>query len=580
MSSHRLTTIESGNALNGTIVAFHGVTDNAASLSDLAQHWKSNWRVILVDALGHGTSDRFSLDELADPFEALVQAAMSTVAGIQRTSAHQRIVLYGHSLGGAIAVALALRTPENISALILEDPALLTHEQYTLYHAEGPALAKRQRLISAHPGKAIIELMKTHPHWPVSEYGAWAQGKTQVDVDFVRTGVVGLLGRHYLSHLTMPTLLVTGQNDDVLFGQSGIDEVSAYNNPHIHTALIPSTTHTVRRDNATAFYAVADTFLDTLKPQPPAHFYCRPELLPIINATPEQTTWDPQAMRARAEELLTSTAPLPAHIRVETLPLPSPSSSPISTTSSSDTFSSSVRILSSSTTSPERIIMAVHGGGYIAGQAAYDDQRNAEFVDAFGSSIIYAPNYRLAPEHPFPAAVNDCLASLDLIRQRHPQLPIFLYGDSAGAGLCTQMIPRLSAEQRAPITGFICLEPCIDPTASTPSYTVHADAPIWNQRAAHNAWKHYLGGQPPALVHPPVTQRASLFPPTLIIANPVDPLRDEAIQFATDIIDGGGIAELHILAGTFHGALSVPQTHTWEQVKTLIRTFLHSTPTR
>ena len=331
--------------------------------------------------------------------------------------------------------------------------------------------------------------------------------------------------------------------------------MSAYGNPHIHTALIPSTTHTVRRNNAAAFYALADKFLDTLNALPATSYYCRPELIPVIDATPEQTTWDPQAMRTSADNLLTHPAALPAHIHIETLPLPS-STLPATTSPFDDVPSPSVRILSSTDTAPERVIMAVHGGGYIAGRAAYDDQRNAEFVDTFASSIVYAPEYRLAPEYPFPAAVDDCLACLDFIRQRHPELPIFLYGDSAGAGLCTQMIHRLNEEQRANIAGFICLEPCVDPTASTPSYSIHADGPIWTRRAARIAWQHYLGGHSPAQIHPPTCHRAHIFPPTLVIANPVDPLRDEAIQLATDIIDGGGIAELHLLAGTFHGALS------------------------
>ena len=63
----------------GTIVAFHGVSDNGASLADIGARWGEQWRVVLVDSLGHGLSPRFSPQQLQAPFRSALQAAAETV---------------------------------------------------------------------------------------------------------------------------------------------------------------------------------------------------------------------------------------------------------------------------------------------------------------------------------------------------------------------------------------------------------------------------------------------------------------------------------------------------------------------
>ena len=569
MSQHykrRLGRIDSGTPARGTLVAFHGVTDNAASLSDIATRLGNQWRVILIDALGHGLSQAFTDDDLTRPFPAMLDAALAEVHHIARTTPGGKVTLMGHSMGGALVTHIALRAPELVSALILDDPALLTPEQFELYRSGGSALAQRQDLITTHVGEAITELMRAYTNWPPAEYGPWAQGKVQVDRSFVATGIVGAQGRHVLAQLEVPTLLITGDAPDVLFGSEGIEEVRTLGNPHIHCALIPHTTHTVRRDASDAFFSHVTAFLDAL---PEAAFptpYLDPELTPLIDAAPEQTTWDAASMRAAGDRLLSDTAPCPEGITRTQVDIPR-----------SDEATAPLALRVTSVATPQCVVLSLHGGGYVAGRARFDDAHNATLAQLFDAAV-YSPDYRLAPEDPFPAALHDCLDTVAHLRDAHPHLPLYFYGDSAGAGLAWQTLATLiDRGESAGIAGFVALEPCLDPLADSPSYRTHPHGPIWTHEAAHHAWEAYGNGADASSVFPLPHGRGTQMPPTFVAVNPADPLRDEGTQWAYSLADSGCPVELHMLPGTFHGSLTLPGSRTWQQLHDLLSTYLTHT---
>ena len=547
----------SGTPVQGTIIAFHGVTDSAPSLSDLADHYGNDWQVITCDHLGHGLSPRLTKDELSDPFAALVDAAIDTVYSIASRTPHKQVILMGHSLGGAVATRVALAMPEVVSGLVLEDPALLTAEQEETYRLGAEQLAKRQNNVRDYPAEAISSLQKAYPTWPATEYSSWAQGKAQVDLNFVRTGVVGTVGRELLKELTVPTLLVTGDADDVLFDADGLRTIASYKNPMLEVEKIANATHTVRRDQRAAFYGIVDPFVRKHAPIEAYRApYIDPELAPLIPLVPEQTTWDPEAMRSEGERLLAEPTAVPEGITVTVVNVEGIEN----------------RVIASATAEPSRIMIAFHGGGFVAGKACYDDARNIEIVTRFPGTIVIAPDYRLAPEHPFPAPVDDCLASIAWAAHTY-SLPIFLYGDSAGSGLIHQLLTRITPELLARVNGIIALEPCIDPRVASNSYQRFRTGPIWGRDAASAAWKGYLGEHSKLDVTPLGLWREDL-PPFLIFINPADPLRDEGAQWAFDLVDSGARVSLHMLPGTFHGSLSVPETEVWNRVKNSINTFI------
>ena len=315
-------------------------------------------------------------------------------------------------------------------------------------------------------------------------------------------------------------------------------------------------------------------------------FYLRPELTPIITETPEQTTWDLPAMRAGGDALLSN--PHEAVNRLEV-------------TSHGRSF------IPANLQDNAPILVSIHGGGYVAGRAAFDDAKNDELATRFGA-IVLSPEYRLAPEFPFPIPVDDCISALAEALERFGyERPIFVLGDSAGAGLAYSMVSRLCGlAAQVPqdeetvaqyerissmIRGLVLLEPCIDPSLSTHSSSLFADGPIWTRCAAAGAWRHFFGLEQPseeegkkseipdslvesAFPKPREHMRKIGFPPALVVVNPVDPLRDEGIALATGLVDSGCIAELHMFVGTFHGSLSVPGSVTWGEIRSLISRFM------
>lgn len=551
----------------GTIVAFHGVSDNGAALADIGARWGEQWRVVLVDSLGHGLSPRFSSQQLQAPFQSALQAAAEMVRVEASQSIGGQVVLFGHSMGGAIAAGVARDHPQLVRAVVLEDPALLTPTQEATYKNNAGESVGGLEHISRDQSGAIANLLlakQAYRNWPLSEYGPWAQAKTQVDRDFIATGVVGLAGREIIKELQVPTLVLTGDGPDVLLGQAGLENLATYANPHLHTALISGATHCVRRDKSEKFQQAVNSFLAAL-PKPAPAPYIAPEIASLVEGIPPQTTWQVQALRERGDKLLGAQAPLEAGHLVEVTQLPVKAGAQSST-------AIELRILSRKGRSPRCVVVSLHGGGYVCGRARFDDARNLELADLL-DAVVLSPNYTLAPEAKYPHAAAQCEAVLE--RAATYGVPVFIYGDSAGAGLGYQTLARLiQAQKPLGVSGFIALEPCLDPRLKTASYNQYSRGPVWTKTAATHAWHHYAPGTPSFTPYPCARALAKKMPPVIVFINPADPLRDEGQTWAFELVDGGAQVELHMLAGTVHGLLSAPNTKTWRQVQTLIKNFV------
>lgn len=561
------TIVDQATNPKGTIVAFHGVSDNGASLADIGARWGEQWRVVLVDSLGHGLSPRFSPQQLQAPFQSALQAAAETVRVEASQSIGGQVVLFGHSMGGAIAAGVARDHPQLVRAVVLEDPALLTPTQARSYKENAGESVGGLEHISRDQSGAIANLLLAQPayrNWPLSEYGPWAQAKTQVDRDFIATGVVGLAGREIIKELQVPTLVLTGDGPDVLLGQAGLEKLATYANPHLHTALISGATHCVRRDKSEKFQQAVNSFLAAL-PKPAPAPYIAPEIAALVAGIPPQTTWQVQALRERGDKLLGAQAPLEAGHLVEVTQLPVKAGAQSSA-------AIELRILSRKGRSPRCVVVSLHGGGYVCGRARFDDARNLELADLL-DAVVLSPNYTLAPEAKYPHAAAQCEAVLE--RAATYGVPVFIYGDSAGAGLGYQTLARLIQNQKPlGVSGFIALEPCLDPRLKTASYNQYSRGPVWTKTAATHAWHHYAPDTPSFTPYPCARALAKKMPPVIVFINPADPLRDEGQTWAFELVDGGAQVELHMPPGTVHGLLSAPNTKTWLQVQTLIKNFV------
>ncbi|WP_223909802.1 alpha/beta fold hydrolase [Actinomyces capricornis] len=245
------------------LLACHGVTDNAASLSGVLRRWRGVYDVTCLDARGHGLSPRFTPEQLVDPMSTMVDDLIRLLESRRVHEPHAFRTLMGHSMGGAVCAAVAAARPDLVDALIVEDPAWLDAQQEEDYRRGAEAMVERMERIAADPARALAENRRSYPGWEIDEACGWLQGKIQVDRDFLRTGEVAPRGswRGTASTLSVPTLVLTSDGRDALLGKGGLASVRALGNARLRTVLVPGASHCVRRDQAGGFYRSCEAFL-------------------------------------------------------------------------------------------------------------------------------------------------------------------------------------------------------------------------------------------------------------------------------------------------------------------------------
>jgi phosphinothricin tripeptide acetyl hydrolase len=183
---------------------------------------------------------------------------------------------------------------------------------------------------------------------------------------------------------------------------------------------------------------------------------------------------------------------------------------------------------------PGRVVLYLHGGGYVIGSPRSHRHLAAAIAGAAGAGALLL-DYRLAPEHPFPAAVEDATAAYRwLLDQAIAPERIVIAGDSAGGGLTVATLLALR-EARVPLpAGGVCISPWVDLTCSGASYATKADAdPIVQRSGVEEMARAYLGATSPRtpLASPLFADLRGL-PPLLIHVGSDEVLLDDAVQLA------------------------------------------------
>jgi acetyl esterase/lipase len=202
-------------------------------------------------------------------------------------------------------------------------------------------------------------------------------------------------------------------------------------------------------------------------------------------------------------------------------------------------------------------IYFIHGGGMILGDVAGEDAVATSICDLVGA-VVVSVEYRLAPEHPHPAPVQDCYAGLTWMARHADELGVdpgrlAIYGASAGGGL-TIATALLARDRGFPAICFqMPIYPMIDDRNQTPSSHEISDIGIWDRAGNIEAWKWYLGeGQPDQYAAPARAADLAGLPPTFIDVGTVDLFRDEDIEFAMRLMQAGVPTELHVHPGAYH----------------------------
>ncbi|KZS58138.1 alpha/beta hydrolase [Mycobacterium ostraviense] len=207
------------------------------------------------------------------------------------------------------------------------------------------------------------------------------------------------------------------------------------------------------------------------------------------------------------------------------------------------------------------IVIYAHGGGFVTGNLDTDHGHCVELARA-ADCLVVSVDYRLAPEHPCPAALDDVEASLRYAVDNCAELDadarrLAVMGRDAGAALVAGLAQRMFDEEGPPILVQLLHQPMLDSDA-TPSRREFQRTPGLNGQAVSRAWAHYLGHSTANRQHVPA-HRANLegLPPTFISCSEIDPCRDEAIDYANRLLHAYVHTELHVFAATFHGFDSV-----------------------
>jgi acetyl esterase len=205
------------------------------------------------------------------------------------------------------------------------------------------------------------------------------------------------------------------------------------------------------------------------------------------------------------------------------------------------------------------LVVYAHGGGFVTGNLDTDHAHCVQLARE-ASCLVVSVDYRLAPEHPCPAALDDVEAAFHYVVENSAGLNadgdrVVVMGRDAGAALAAALAQRTFDREGPPILAQVLHQPMLDADA-TPSRREFQRTPGLNGPAVSRAWGHYLGhGHGDAAAQHVPAQRANLegLPPAFISCAEIDPCRDEAIDYANRLLHAYVHTELHVVAATFHG---------------------------
>ena len=205
-------------------------------------------------------------------------------------------------------------------------------------------------------------------------------------------------------------------------------------------------------------------------------------------------------------------------------------------------------------------IVWIHGGGFTVGMIDADDFRCRRYVTN-AQCVVVSAEYRLAPEHPFPAGINDAWDALQWTFDNAAELQIdsariAIGGCSAGGNFAAALAQRARDEGGPPLVFQLLVYPVLDDRLETLSSREKIDSPIWTRSAGEASWRRYLRlheGEIPALAAPARAVDLSGLPPAFVLTAEHDPLRDEGNEYAIRMQHAGVPTELHQYAGSFHG---------------------------
>ncbi|UKB86205.1 alpha/beta hydrolase [Chryseobacterium sp. MEBOG06] len=201
------------------------------------------------------------------------------------------------------------------------------------------------------------------------------------------------------------------------------------------------------------------------------------------------------------------------------------------------------------------VIIYIHGGWFIAGGYETHDAVVRKLANKTGSVIVFA-DYRLAPEHPFPAGLNDCLDTVKWIVDNAEVLgidqnKIGIIGDSAGGALATAVSTQMGKDFKFQVLIY----PAADNKLNTGTWETYENGPVLNRQGGVEAWNSYLPEEEidNPLAIPVLIKDFKETPPTLVILAEHDPLLDDGKQLSGNMKNAGIPLKTSFYKDMIHG---------------------------
>jgi acetyl esterase/lipase len=207
-------------------------------------------------------------------------------------------------------------------------------------------------------------------------------------------------------------------------------------------------------------------------------------------------------------------------------------------------------------------ILWIHGGGYILGNIENDDF-SARQMSLLAECIIVSVEYRLAPENPYPAPLEDCYAALKWLAKNADELGadperIAIGGGSAGGGLAAGLALMSRDLGEVDVMFQFLIYPMIDDRNIIPASNTLPDTIFWTRESNRIGWRAYLGCEPGGdgiSCYAAASRATDLtgLPPAYIAVGEIDLFAQEDIEYARRLIEAGVCTELHVYPGGCHG---------------------------
>ena len=205
------------------------------------------------------------------------------------------------------------------------------------------------------------------------------------------------------------------------------------------------------------------------------------------------------------------------------------------------------------------VLMYYHGGGFVIGDLESHDGLCRALARDVGAAVV-AVDYRLAPEHPYPAAIEDCFAALSWIANKGADMGLdtsrlAVAGDSAGGNIAAVMALKARDEGGPNLCHQVLYYAMLDPACDRPSYDLFADGYFLTKAAMQIYWNIYTGAGRTSdpYINPLEAEDLSGVAKATVITADCDPLRDDGLAYAKRLEEAGRLHTVENYDGIFHG---------------------------